>query len=347
MTIVLTLLGISALIVLHELGHYLTARACGMSVSRFSVGFGPTLLQFKGWQTQWRICAIPIGGYVMIDGMGEKDDETATTDTPNQAGLFRDKPLWQRALVIAAGPAANWLVTAGLFTALALGPGLGQADLSQAILGQLQSGGPAAEAGLKPGDRIQRINGMVIVDWAHLVQTVRDSADSPLALDVVRGQQVLPMTLTPRNDSGLGMIDAAPKIEYVRYRGIAALQQGTGQALHATRQQASALASVFGSKKSGVKLSGLPGIIQTVSHQADQSLSRLFEALAFLSMGLCLLNLLPIPALDGGRLVFLAIEALSRRPVNEQVEGIVHTVGFVLLFAVMIFVSARDILRFF
>lgn len=344
MTIVLTLLGISALIVLHELGHYLTARACGMSVSRFSVGFGPTLLQFHAWQTQWRICAIPIGGYVMIDGMGEETSETPPTQA---VGYFRDKPLWQRGLVIAAGPMANWLVTAALFTLLALGPGLGQADLSQALLGQLQPNGPAAAAGLQAGDRIQRINGMVIVDWAHLVQTVRNNPDQALYLDVVRDSRVLPMTLTPRNDAGLGMIDAAPHVAYVRYRGMDALQKGLTQTAHTTQQQASALASVFSSNKSGVKLSGLPGIVQTVSQQADQSFGKLLEALAFLSMGLCLLNLLPIPALDGGRLVFLAIEGFSRRPINEQIEGVVHTVGFVLLFAVMIFVSARDILRFF
>lgn len=366
MAILLTCLGISALIILHELGHYWTARACGMRVSRFSIGFGPTLVRYQSAHTLWQIGLVPLGGYVIIDGMGPAEQDAPETDqdpaptapiigSPHVASApqkdddpssYRNKPAWQRALVIAAGPAANWLVCAALLAALAVTTGTAQYDETQAVLGEMKASGPAAQAGLLAGDRVQRIDDTVVIDWPHLVDVVRAHPGQLARFEVVRGRTIEHIDVTPRDQGGVGVMEAMPQATFVTYPLGAGIIEGCRGAARLSGNQARALAGLFGAHGSA-QLSGLPGIVKSVSHQAETSLARLFESLAYLSIGLCLLNLLPVPALDGGRLLFLGLEVLRRRPIDERVEGLVHTAGFLVLAAVMVFVSARDILRIF
>jgi regulator of sigma E protease len=360
MAILLTVLGISALILLHELGHYLAARACGMRVSCFSVGFGPTLLRLRGGHTVWQIGAIPLGGYVVIDGMtGDVSDEASpSAESPDSGGhtaarltaddphSYRNKPAWQRALVIAAGPAANWLICAALLAAVAVTSGVAEIDETQAVIGALQPAGAGTRGGLAPGDRVQRIDGTVVVDWPHLVDLVRARPEQPTDVEVVRGQTIAHLKVTPERVGSIGVIGATPHANFVTYPLGAGLMQGLRGANRLGALQAQGIAGLF-HRGGSAQLTGLPGIFRVVSHQAQVGLARLAESLATLSIGLCFLNLLPVPELDGGRLVFLAVEAVRRRPLDERFEGMVHTAGFVLLMAVMVFVSARDLLRIF
>lgn len=369
MAILLTCLGISALIILHELGHYWTARACGMRVSRFSIGFGPTLIRYQSAHTLWQVSAIPLGGYVIIDGLGPSEDgapQGAPTDedpspiapivgSPHAAqnaaidddpASYRNKPAWQRALVIAAGPAANWAVTAALLAGLAVTSGTPQYDETQAVLGEMKASGPAAQAGLLAGDRVQRIDETVVMDWSHLVEVVRAHPGQVAHFEVVRGRKIERIDVTPREQGGVGVMEAMPQATFVTYPLGAGVIEGCRGAARLTASQARGMAGLLTGRGSA-QLSGLPGIVKSVSNQAETSLARLFESLAYLSIGLCLLNLLPVPALDGGRLLFLGLEVLRRRPIDERIEGLVHTAGFLVLAAVMVFVSARDILRIF
>jgi regulator of sigma E protease len=247
--------------------------------------------------------------------------------------------------VIFAGPAANWLVTAAILMGLAMTSGFVQYDETQPILGELTAGGPAAQGGLLPGDTVVRVGDVAVHDWQGIVSEVRAHPDETLDFTVLRqGAAEQHIQVTPhKGGGGVGVIEAMPNAHTERFGSGGAVLAGLRGAWHLTQEQGRVLASMFTGKAAG-QLSGLPGIVKAVSKQAEQSMQRLFESLAWLSIGLCLLNLLPVPALDGSRLMFLGVEVVRRRPMDERIEGLIHTAGFVLLFGVMIFVSVRDLL---
>jgi regulator of sigma E protease len=394
MFMLLTLVCISLLVVLHELGHLLMARAFGMRVLRFSVGFGPTLFSKKFGEITWQIAAIPMGGYVQIDGMGGEAPPAALQQgavqpsalqdavqlsalqgaqrpaalqaaepaieqasaieqrSPVDPQLFSSKPVWQRLLVIFAGPASNWLTSAVLLTGLAATAGLAHMDLSQPVLGDLTPAGPAAVFGLRPGDRVVSVAGEPVGSWNDLVLKIQAHPDQPVEFVVQRPQsadaqaepQTVHLSVTPKRSRGnMGMVEAQPYVQRQIHRGPSSLPAGIAAAWELTVNQGQLLAGMFTGHSAG-HLTGLPGIVKTVSKQAQQAMSRLFEQMATISIGLCLLNLLPVPALDGSRLLFLLIELIRRRPLDGRIEGMVHTAGFVLLLGVMAFVSVRDML---
>ena len=349
MSFVIALLGISALIVLHELGHFWVARACGMRVLRFSVGFGPTLVQQRWGHTIWQLAALPVGGFVHIAGMNQEDDAeeaAALQGTDASAGVaFRDRPMWQRAAVIAAGPASNWLVCALLLALVAGMAGVAQFDESRAVLGEITPGGAADRAGLKPQDAILQVNGQPLQIWPDLVQQVRQHPEQPLSLQVARGDQVLQLTLTPERvgSSDRGIIQVLPPLQRTPLGPLAAIEAGLAGTWAASRDQVQLLSGMVRGQGNG-RLTGLPGIVRTVSQQADRGLARLLETLSLLSIGLCFLNLLPVPGLDGSRLLVLGFEAASGRPIGSRAENVLNTVGFVSLVGLMLFVSVRDLI---
>ncbi len=338
MTLALTIAGISLLIILHELGHYLVARAAGMKVLRFSVGFGPTLFSFKRGETTWQLAAVPLGGYVQIFGM-------SPGETESDGRSFRDKPVWARLLVIFAGPLANWLIAAVCIAMLAVSVGFTQYDETKPILGELLAEGAATRSGLLQGDRVLSVNGKQVTDWPSLVAEVRPAPEQTLSFEIERQGQAMKLEVRPdkSEDGGHGVIGAWPHSELQRMGFFPGIAAGFTGAWSLTEKQAGLIWGMLTGTREG-RLAGLPGIVKMVSEQAKKGLGRLLESLAVLSIGLFLLNLLPVPALDGSRLVFLVIEAVRGRPINQVIEGWVHAVGFVLLFGLMIFVSVRDLL---
>jgi regulator of sigma E protease len=343
MTIVVTIIGISLLIVLHELGHYGVARACGMRVLRFSLGFGPTLFSRQVGDTVWQVAAIPLGGYVHIHGMGP--EEPVGTDGKS----FRDKPVWQRALVIFAGPLANWLIAALCLSLIAVSIGIPAHDGTQPVLGEVVEGGPAADAGLRRGDQVVSVDGTPTPMGQDIIAIVRKSPAKPVAFTVIRDGTTLTITVTPElnAENERGVIKAG--IEDQPYAELRQLPLGEGivagvrGAWRLTERQASAIWGFISRTQDG-RLAGPAGIVKMIAQQAELGLSRFLQSLAMLSIGLFLLNLLPMPALDGSRLVFLGIEAVRGKPVNHLIEGWVHAVGFVLLLGLMIFATVGDLL---
>lgn len=365
MTILLSILGISLLIVLHELGHYGLARLFDMRVLRFSVGFGPPLLSRQVGETRWQLAAIPLGGYVQIAGMGPSESAAPEStqepraepnsawqpaaEPPNQADAdprsFRSKPLWQRLLVIFAGPATNWLTAAALIAMMAMTVGFEQPRFDEARIGRVLSDSAAAKAGLQRGDLIVGIDGTPVSNWDELVTMIQNNPARSLKTRVERdGQtQTLEVRPTKSSETGKGYLGVTPATDIQRAGPARAVYAGLLGAWSFTERQAGLLWGMVRGSQQG-ELAGLPGIVRTMSTQAEQSLRRFFQTVAWLSIGLCILNLLPIPALDGSRLVFLAVEGIRRRPVDENVEGLVHAVGFLLLLGLMIVVSVRDLI---
>lgn len=341
MSVLLTILGISLLIMLHELGHYLMARACGMRVLRFSIGFGPQLLGKKIGETTWQIAAIPLGGFVQIDGMGFKESDEA----PEDERCFRNKPSWQRALVLAAGPAMNWLLAAFFVAVLAYTVGFVRHDFDTTVIGTVHEG-PAAEAGLQAGDRVIRVAGTPVSDWRQMVDAVLATPTEMLLFEIERDGESMTLEITPhKTDDGSYRIEVEPPGDVMKFGFFGSIAFGFIGAWSLTEQQLGLLWGLV-TRTKDAKLTGLPGIVKIVSARAKKGLRWLLDALAGLSVTLALLNLLPIPALDGSRLVFVGIEAIRRRPVDQKVEAVIHGIGFLLLLGLMIFVSIRDVIAF-
>jgi regulator of sigma E protease len=340
MKLVVAILCLQFLIAFHELGHFLFARLFGMRVARFSVGFGPRLLGWTRGETTYQMAAVPFGGFVQIVGMSPEEGVE-----PNDPNIYPNKPMWQRFLVVLMGPVMNF-VLAFAFLSWAFGAGVLDADPSRAAIGTVQPGSAAAAAGLSAGDEIVSINGQAIANFEALRSAVQaSSSDAPLSIAFTRqgapNAVLIPsaaFTQKPR------MLGVSPATRLVKANGVGdALVLGAQATWQKSVSTFQTIAGIFTGHKGG-KFVGLPGIVKIIGNEAASGVTALLLLLAVLSINLGLFNLLPLPALDGGRLIFLGYEGVSRRKANVRVETFVHTVGMVLLFGFILFVSVRDLI---
>ncbi len=333
LVVAVTVLAFALLIVVHELGHFLAARGCRMRVERFSLGFGPTLWSRRRGETEWAVSALPLGGYVRIAGMapGEAID-------PADRAAYVNQPAWHRFLVILAGPALNYAAALVLAAGLLLGAAFPEADPGP-VLGEVVAGGPAQAAGLRPGDRVAAVEGRPIGSWRQLVAEVMARPGRPMALEIRRGGEALRISATPRDDGGRGRLGVG---QASRLAGEAALPAAVARAFRATNERAADVLTGLGEVVTGrqrAELRGPVGIAQEMARSARAGVPRFLAMVWFISIVLALFNLLPIPALDGGRLVFLIYEIVTRRRVNQRVETVVHFAGFVALFGLLLAVT--------
>jgi len=330
--IFLAILAIGFLILIHEFGHYLVARALKMKVEVFSIGFGPALLKFHPGETEYRLAMLPLGGYVRIAGMAPEDG------TPEgEPRSFANRPGWQRFLVLVAGPLVNWGFAFALLVGLfVVGYQVARPD---PVIGMVMDGSQAAAAGLHPGDKVLSISGKPVGTWTELVAGIQASAGEPMQLLVERdGQQ---RTIVARTNEK-GLLGVGPSAMTVKYPfgeavGIAFIR--TGEVAIGTIV---ALPKLF-KKDSGVQLSGPAKIAEELAEAAETSATSFVNLVVLISLALALMNLLPVPGLDGGRLLFVLIEMVRRKPVNAQVEAIVHALGIVMLLGVLVFVTVREV----
>lgn len=332
LAILAAVLAVSLLIVVHEAGHQVAARLCGMRVERFSVGFGPVLLAWKRGDTEYAISALPLGGYVRIRGMGPGED--VSPDDPTSYG---NQPAWRRFLVILAGPAMNYVTAVVIAAVLLATVGLRAPD-PMARVGPLVDGMPAAEAGLRPGDRVRAVDGAGVETFPELVRELQQHPGERIVLDIERDGARLELPITPRDDGGVGRVGFQQAAVLERQPPGTAIVEGFSRTNHAFAAQLAAFGQVF-SGKGGAELSGPVGIAQELVRGAREGTVRFFTLVWTISIALALLNLLPIPALDGGRLAFLGYELVTRRRVSERVEGYVHFAGFVLLIGLLLAVT--------
>jgi regulator of sigma E protease len=341
LAIVAAVLAVSLLIVLHEAGHYLAARGFGMRVERFSVGFGPVVAAFRRGETEFAVSALPLGGYVRIAGMSPGDDVD-----PADRRAYANQAAWRRFAVILAGPAMNYVTAVLVAAALLATLGLRAPDPASRV-GALVPDMPAAAAGLQPGDRILAVAGVPVDSFRALVGELQRHPGERIQLEVERGGERLSLPITPRDDGGVGRVGFAQAQQVVRRGPGAALVEGLDRTNAAAGAQLAAFGGMF-SGKQRAELSGPVGIAQELVRGARQGAEPFLALVWTISIVLAILNLLPIPALDGGRLVFLAWEMITRRRVNEKVENYVHLAGFVALVALILAVTIfGDLARLF
>ena len=330
-------LGLGLLMVVHELGHHLVARAFRMRVVKFSIGFGPALWRFqpKGSQTIYQVALIPFVAYVQIAGMNPFEE----TD-PNDASSYANASVMARISTIFAGPFANYVFASVLFLAAFLIGG----KMVPSLRIDVMAGSAAEAARLKSGDRMLRIDGHELKNWDQMRSIVRTNANKPLQVEVERDGQPLQLTATPRSNSKDGHGELG--VESLSDRVPVALSEALKNAVVKPAEVAagmiySLVGLVMGREK--LELSGPLRIVSETGKAAALGIDYFFAMLGVLSTVLGIFNLLPVPALDGGRLIFLGYEALTRRRPDARLEASIHTAGLFLLLVLIAFVTLKDL----
>lgn len=342
LSIVVAIVGLGLLIVLHEGGHFLVARLCGMRVERFSIGFGPTLLGFRRGETTFQIAPIPLGGFVQITGMNPHEDFDKSDPR-----VYPNRPRWMRIATIVAGPLANFLTASVvmLFVFTMLGVPL-PAKTERVV--DVMGGSAAAEAGLLPGDVIVAANGHAVSADYTIRDEIKKTKGSPITLDVKREGKVTQLKVVPRQQpSGDFLIGV--EIDHFEMTALSFFPAAKEALIYPYAKSKIILVGLYNmvTGKEKAELSGPIEITRVIARAAKRSVWDYFGIIAMLSVYLGLFNLLPLPALDGGRALFLLIESVTRRRINPRVEAAVHTVGLVFLLGVLVIVSVKDFARIF
>ena len=341
--------GLGILIVIHELGHFLVAKKSRVGVLTFSIGFGPKLLRKRVGETEYAVSAIPFGGYVKM--VGEGPTEEVSPEEREKA--FVHQPLWKRAAIVAAGPLSNLLLAFVIFACVMMLSGVRTATTQ---IGDVVANNPAAKAGIQKGDRVTAINGRQVDSWNDFARRIKDSDGGPLTLTIVRDNETKQVVVNPikkeeRDAFGdrkeVWFIGISPQDAIVKVGPLTAVYKAFEQTRDLSLFTLVALFKMVKGDISPKTLGGPLLIAQVAGQQAREGVTTFFLFVALLSINLGVLNLLPIPVLDGGHLFFFLIEAVLGRPVGEKQRERAQQVGVVLLILVMAYAFYNDIARFF
>lgn len=332
------------LIFIHELGHFLAAKLFGIRVERFSIGYPPRMIGKKIGDTDYCISWIPFGGYVKLAGMIDESMDTDFLEREPQPWEFRSKPVWQRSIVIAAGPAMNVLLAILVFSGIFFSTGV--PEPVGPVVGEVVAESPAQAAGLQPGDRIVRIDGQPVETWDDLTAIIHAHPDVPLQIEWVRDGRQMSAEITPVLDKarGIGLIGIQSQVVMRKVSVFGALARGASYSWFLTEMVVSSISRIIVGEESFREALGGPIIIAKMAGESARSgFGSLLMFTAFISLQLGFLNILPVPVLDGGHLVFLAIEGVRRKPVSPKTRLVVQQVGMALLLALMVFIIINDI----
>lgn len=339
---------IGVLVFVHELGHFVVAKRVGVKVQRFSIGFGPVAWSWRRGETEYALSTIPVGGYVKM--LGEAEDDPEALLEPERAFLGHR----HRAAIVGAGPAMNFLFAFLAYACLFWAVGVERPSNAPRV-GGISPGLPAAQVGLREGDRIVSVNDAPIETWEQLSGAVVGSGGARLRLVVERDGARFPLEVTPslqENRTIFGepagqtfRIGIEASREWEEVAPLEAVRMGAVQTWVAAKTVTLGLAKMIQGRVPMRELGGPIAIAQAAGRQAREGLRYYLSMLAFLSVNLAVLNLLPIPALDGGHLAFFAIEGVMRRPLRRRHRELAQQVGILLLITLMVFVFYNDIHR--
>jgi regulator of sigma E protease len=357
-TLVSFIVVLGVLIFVHELGHFLVAKLFRVKVLKFSLGFGPKLFGKVIGETEYLVSAFPLGGYVKMQGE-HPDDDTAESE---EIRSFANKPVWNRFCIVLAGPLFNLLFSVFLFFLVFLFMGVPEnadKDMVNTTIGRVSEDSPAEAAGLAPGDVIIGIDDLRVNRWDDVLQTVKQSEGEELLFVVLRDRAEMSFPVTPQLDSVKNIFGEEVEqrfmigivkeeiVENVRVGPIRAVTSALSQTWMFIYLTFMGIVKILQNVVPASELGGPILIAQIAGEQARAGWLNFVHFMALLSVNLGILNLLPIPVLDGGHLVFLTIEAIRRKPMNEQAQIVAQQVGIALLGTLMIFVFYNDIIRIF
>ncbi len=351
--VLLAILLLGILIMVHEWGHFIAARLTGIGVMEFSIGFGPKLLGWKSkkHETAFSLRAIPMGGYCAF--YGEDDAEGKTLDDPR---AYSRQSVWKRMLTVLMGPGMNFVLAFVVLTLYFWIAGAQVPVAAYPYIDQVESG-PAQEAGLQAGDVITRIDGVDVLDGTTdtlLNAIAAYDGDGPMQLTVQRGDTTFDTQMTPFYDEAEGKyrlgitVGAAYEMERQSLGFVASVENSWANCVYAGGLIFSALKDLVTTGAGLDQTAGPVGVISMVSDQVQQGgFDSFVNLLVVISINLGIMNLLPIPGLDGSRFLFMVVEAIRRKPVPPRREAMVHLTGYVLLLGLMIFFTYKDVLRLF
>ena len=370
MSIVIAILMFGLVILVHEWGHFIAARRCGILVEEFAMGMGPKIFGVQRGETLFSIRAFPIGGFCKMygDEASAGEGETSEVEEHLKDRSLNSKPIWQRVSVMVAGSVMNFLLAFIIFSLLAAVIGV-----STTTIAQVAQNTPAEAAGLLPGDQITHINGRRIFLWDDLLFEVTNGYGRPMALTVTRDNQQQVITATPawtgtRYMLGIGQVHRAglfstPPDGIYRVSFGELLTEGFMRIGFVIRTIVITLVRLVTAQLGFEHLAGPIGIVNLIGEQYQATMQaaeemqvprsaairviviNMINLSALISANLGVLNLLPLPALDGGRIVFLSLEAIRRKPISPEREGVVHFAGFVLLMILAVVIAYQDIIN--
>lgn len=340
LTLITFVLVFGTIVFFHELGHYIAAKLAGIRVEEFALGFGPSIGNWQGKETLYSLRLFPLGGFVRMAGMDEMlldDDENDLLDE-DDPGSFENKSLPWRLGTIAAGPLMNFVLAIILFAAYFM------FVVMPPKISVVEPGSPAAIAGFLPGDVVSSVNGEAVHDTDRIIDLIVASPGKEMEFVVKRNGQNFTLAVIPLDEGGEGKIGVAIEIAKPRYPFLVSARAAVTRTWDVTKQMVVELSRIVTGKQKA-DLSGPIGIAQLVGETARQGFADVLLLAIPLSINLGLLNLLPVPVLDGGWLVILVVEALRGRPLSAKARGIVQFIGLAFLVGLMIFATFKDITR--
>lgn len=333
-------------IILHEFGHFIAARLTGMRVKKFSIGFPPKAYSRMIGETEFSLSWIPLGGYVQIAGMVDESLDETVTGAPDE---FMSKNVFQKVFVLSSGVLMNYLTALLLFTALGIFVGIGVIDGTH--VGNVIEDGPAATAGILPGDEIKSVNGAAVEKWDDVVSIISTAGDT-VQLSVYRSEAdavlsyTMPTELNP-DDESRRMIGIVVGVRLERAGLFGAAGYAGRNCYGLTVMTVRFISDLLTGKGSFKQLSGPLGVAQLAGQSARQGAADFLFFIAYVSIMIGFFNLLPLPVLDGGHIVYSLIESAIRRPISSKVKITIQQIGFVLLIMLVLAVTYNDIVNYF
>ena len=338
LTILACIFVFGILVTVHEFGHFITAKLTGMKVEEFSIGFGPTIYQQQEGETLYSLRMLPLGGYNKIAGMDPDDPED-----PERG--FNSKPVSSRMLVILAGSLMNIFLPVLIFFGLFLAFGMDVPE-NKPVLGQIIEGYPAEQSGLKEGDRILSINGKPVHEWLDIRKNIADSGMQPIPFEIQRDTEKLTITVTPgvNPETGKPFIGVVSSLKNVRLTPVQAVVASVTATKNIIKNMYASLYHMV-TGKTKAEFSGPVGVAKMAGEVAHKGFDRLMQFTAMLSLNLAIINLLPLPALDGGHFLILLIEAVTGHKLGKTAMQNIQKVGVAMILALTIFATFKDLTR--
>ena len=335
-TIIIALVAFGIIITVHEFGHFIVAKACGIKVNEFAIGMGPKLIKWGKGETKYSIRLLPIGGFCAMEGEDEESqDERA----------FSKKPVWQRILVVVAGATMN-IILAFIIVIITT---CMSSRIATNVIGQFEENATSSQSGLKIDDEVIKVNGRRVFISDDIIYEMLNDEDGVLQFEVKRNGEKVTLNevkfAIKTDENGNQSIVRDFKVYGEEKTFFNVLGYSVKETISTGRMIYISLFDMITGKYGINDLSGPIGVVSVMSEATSYGLGSLLYLLSLICINIGIFNLLPLPALDGGRLVFLIIEAIRRKPIPQKYEGMVHFVGLALLMLLMLIVSANDIFR--